>query len=56
MILNVSTFPRSWNKKLNYVIAIAKDGVYDVTKRYTKKWHDVLIFYYPFLNLIFYLL
>ncbi|CAA2980096.1 peptide-N(4)-(N-acetyl-beta-glucosaminyl)asparagine amidase [Olea europaea subsp. europaea] len=35
-------FPRSWNKKLNYVIAIAKDGVYDVTKRYTKKWHDVL--------------
>ncbi|KAJ1413898.1 Rad4/PNGase transglutaminase-like fold [Sesbania bispinosa] len=31
-----------WDKKLNYVIAIAKDGAYDVTKRYTKKWHEVL--------------
>ncbi|KAJ8452478.1 hypothetical protein Cgig2_000067 [Carnegiea gigantea] len=32
----------SWKKHLNYVIAIAKDGVYDVTKRYTRKWHEVL--------------
>ncbi|XP_028104769.1 peptide-N(4)-(N-acetyl-beta-glucosaminyl)asparagine amidase-like [Camellia sinensis] len=35
------TAPR-WKKNLNYVIAFAKDGVYDVTKRYTRKWHEVL--------------
>ncbi|ESW19153.1 hypothetical protein PHAVU_006G100800 [Phaseolus vulgaris] len=35
-------YEKGWGKKLNYVIAIAKDGVYDVTKRYTKKWHEVL--------------
>ncbi|KAK7284260.1 hypothetical protein RJT34_19004 [Clitoria ternatea] len=35
-------YEKGWNKKLNYVIAIAKDGVYDVTKRYTRKWHEVL--------------
>lgn len=34
-----------WNKKLNYVIAIAKDGVCDVTKRYTRKWHEVISVY-----------
>ncbi|PON73862.1 Transglutaminase-like [Parasponia andersonii] len=35
-------YEKGWNKKLNYVIAIAKDGVCDVTKRYTRKWHEVL--------------
>lgn len=37
-------FPLRWGKKLNYVIAIARDGVHDVTKRYTKKWHEVLLY------------
>ncbi|KAK2995964.1 hypothetical protein RJ640_026003 [Escallonia rubra] len=35
-------YEKGWNKSLNYVIAIAKDGVYDVTRRYTRKWHEVL--------------
>lgn len=39
----ISLFSRRWNKKLNYVIAIAKDGVYDVTKRYTRKWAEVIL-------------
>uniref|UniRef100_A0A1D1XNE9 Peptide-N(4)-(N-acetyl-beta-glucosaminyl)asparagine amidase n=1 Tax=Anthurium amnicola TaxID=1678845 RepID=A0A1D1XNE9_9ARAE len=36
-------YEKGWNKNLNYVIAISKDGVHDVTKRYTKKWHEVLL-------------
>ncbi|PRQ41864.1 putative peptide-N(4)-(N-acetyl-beta-glucosaminyl)asparagine amidase [Rosa chinensis] len=35
-------YESGWNKKLNYVLAIGKDGVCDVTKRYTRKWHEVL--------------
>lgn len=35
-------YEQGWKKKLTYVIAIAKDGVCDVTKRYTRKWFEVL--------------
>ena len=30
-----------WSKKLNYVIALSKDDVVDVTRRYTKKYDEV---------------
>jgi len=31
-----------WGKKLTYVIACSKDEVVDVTRRYTKRWSEVL--------------
>ncbi|XP_060218163.1 peptide-N(4)-(N-acetyl-beta-glucosaminyl)asparagine amidase isoform X2 [Lycium barbarum] len=35
-------YEKGWKKSLSYVFAIAKDGVHDVTKRYTRKWPEVL--------------
>ena len=35
-------YEQGWNKELNYTIALTKDGVYDVTKCYTRKWHEIL--------------
>ncbi|KAK3418423.1 hypothetical protein EUGRSUZ_H04379 [Eucalyptus grandis] len=35
-------YEERWNKKLNYAFGIAKDGIYDVTKHYTKEWDEVL--------------
>ncbi|MCO5609581.1 hypothetical protein L7F22_063811 [Adiantum nelumboides] len=30
-----------WKKQLSYLIALSKDGVFDVTKRYTRRWDEV---------------
>ncbi|KAK4798722.1 hypothetical protein SAY86_031048 [Trapa natans] len=32
----------SWSKKLDYTFGLANDGVYDIAKRYTRKWPEVL--------------
>ncbi|KAJ8621823.1 hypothetical protein MRB53_030352 [Persea americana] len=39
---NPLLYEKGWGKNLTYIIGIAKDGVYDVTRRYTRKWHEVL--------------
>ncbi|XP_057853512.1 peptide-N(4)-(N-acetyl-beta-glucosaminyl)asparagine amidase isoform X2 [Cryptomeria japonica] len=39
---NPLLYEEGWKKQLTYVIALSKDGVYDVTKRYTRKWHEIL--------------
>ncbi|KAJ8572995.1 hypothetical protein K7X08_009506 [Anisodus acutangulus] len=39
---NPVLYEKGWKKSLNYVFAIAKDGVHDVTKRHTRKWPEVL--------------
>ncbi len=36
-------YEQGWEKKLTYVIAFGDDGVYDVTKRYTRDWNAVLL-------------
>lgn len=35
-------YERGWGKKLSYVVGFAKDGVCDVTRRYTRSYHEAL--------------
>ncbi|KAJ7533661.1 hypothetical protein O6H91_13G059000 [Diphasiastrum complanatum] len=35
-------YEKGWGKQLNYIFAFAKDGIYDVTRRYTRNWPQVL--------------
>lgn len=35
-------YEAGWGKKLNYVLAFTPTHIYDVTKRYTRKWDEVV--------------